>query len=102
MGLFAGTKWDLPPRCDRCQQLEAECVCPPPESLPKVWLDPSKQTAKVFTEKRAKGKWVSVIRGLKPSESDFATLLTSSKTHVVQGGLPAKTRSKSKEITSPK
>ena len=61
MRLFEGTPWDRPPRCERCGQLEADCVCPPtpPERIP-----PRQQTAKLALEKRAKGKTATVVSGL--------------------------------------
>lgn len=85
MGLFAGTKWDLPAHCERCEKLESECTCPPIVEE-KVWLDPSKQTARVFLEKRKKGKMVSVIKGLKPNETDLQALLTKLKNSCGAGG----------------
>ena len=83
MGLFAGTKWDVPAHCDRCEKLESECTCPPLEA-PK--LEPSKQTARVALEKRKKGKMVSVIRGLTAKDNDLPALLTKLKNSCGAGG----------------
>ena len=84
--LFAGTPWDRPPTCDRCGKLETECQCPPlpPPAAPRI--PPEKQTAKLAVEKRAKGKWVTVIRGLPAEGNDLAELLTQLKTACGAGG----------------
>lgn len=81
--LFAGTPWDQPPKCARCGELTSACKCPP--NL-KSLLPPEKQTAKVGVEKRKKGKLVTVVRGLSPTESDFAALLTKLQTTCGAGG----------------
>ena len=45
--LFEGTKWDIPPRCDRCSELEEDCQCPPePPPAPEL-ISPQKQTARL-------------------------------------------------------
>ncbi|MFO0940367.1 MAG: translation initiation factor [Pirellulales bacterium] len=83
MGLFAGTKWDVPSHCDRCEKLESDCTCPPLEA-PK--LEPGKQTARATLEKRKKGKMVSVIRGLAAKDNDLPALLTKLKNSCGAGG----------------
>jgi translation initiation factor 1 len=83
MRLFAGTPWDQPPVCERCGRAEAECACPPP---PPTYLPPTQQQARVLTEKRARGKLVTVVRGLKGEESDLPALLSSLKTTCGAGG----------------
>ncbi len=83
MRLFEGTAFDVPPRCERCQELEGECKCPP---LPRVLTDPEKQTAKLSIEKRKKGKVVTVVRGLLAQENDLPTLLTRLKNACGAGG----------------
>ena len=82
MRLFEGTEFDIPPKCDRCDQLEAECKCPP---LPTPQIPPEKQSLKVAVEKRKRGKLVTVIRGLAES-NDHAALLTDLKNHCGSGG----------------
>jgi translation initiation factor 1 len=52
----------------------------------KSLLPSEKQTAKVGVEKRKKGKLVTVVRGLSPTESDFAALLTKLQTTCGAGG----------------
>lgn len=82
MRLFEGTPFDIPPKCERCGQLEAECSCPPE---PKKRVAPEKQSLRIAVEKRKKGKWVTVIRGL-ATENDLTPLLTELKNACGAGG----------------
>lgn len=83
MHLFAGTPFDRPPHCDRCDRPEAECTCPPVEPLR---VPPGKQTARVALEKRKAGRVVTVVRGLAAADSDLPDLLTRLKNHCGAGG----------------
>ncbi|MEX0715298.1 MAG: translation initiation factor [Planctomycetaceae bacterium] len=83
MRLFEGTPFDRPPRCERCGELEAACVCPPPEP---VRVPPEKQTARVAVVKRKKGKLVTVVRGLAAADNDLPALLTRLKDICGAGG----------------
>lgn len=83
MRLFEGTKWDRPPHCERCGETEESCVCPPPA---KTLTPPEKQTARLATEKRKKGKRVTVIRGLAAEDNDLPALLVRLKTACGAGG----------------
>jgi translation initiation factor 1 len=83
MRLFAGTPYDLPPKCDRCGALEADCTCPPP---PAPRIAPSEQTARLAVEKRSKGKVVTVVRGLPEVGNDLPELLTLLKSKCGAGG----------------
>ena len=83
MWLFEGTQWDRPPRCERCGELEEECVCPPPEP---VRAPPAAQTAKLSIEKRKKGKVVTVVRGLSSQDNDLPALLSKLKGYCGAGG----------------
>ena len=85
MSIFAGTEFYQPPKCDRCDQLEKDCECPPPEAEAKP---PQKQTARIQAEKRKRGKVVTVIRGLAPGnpEPHFSNLLKKLKNHLGAGG----------------
>jgi translation initiation factor 1 len=83
MRLFAGTEWDQPPTCDRCDRLEEDCDCPPP---PKVFAAPDKQTACLAVERRKKGKLVTVVRGLSADQSDLPELLARLKAACGAGG----------------
>ena len=83
MRLFAGTKFEQPPKCDRCGKLEAECVCPP---LATRQAPPSSQVARLSLEKRKKGKLVTVIRGLSAEDNDLSGLLSRLKSQCGAGG----------------
>lgn len=83
MRLFEGTQFDVPPRCDRCGELEEECNCPP-EPPPRI--PPEKQTARLAVEKRKKGKIVTVIRDLPAEGNDLAGLLKQLKDTCGAGG----------------
>lgn len=85
-GLLAGTIYDRPPVCERCQKPESECRCPP---LPRSVADrapAAKQTARIAVEKRKKGKVVSVVRGLAAADNDLAALLSKLKSACGAGG----------------
>ena len=83
MRLFAGTPYDLPPKCDRCGALVADCVCPP---LAAARIPPAEQVAALAVEKRRKGKVVTVIRGLPAAGNDLPALLSLLKTRCGAGG----------------
>lgn len=84
--LFAGTKFDRPPRCERCNEPEEECQCPPPPPPEPERIPPEKQTARLSVEKRKRGKTVTVIRGLAPDGNDLPELLTLLKNKCGAGG----------------
>ena len=84
MRLFEGTEFDIPPRCERCHELEADCQCPRLPAPQHTRIAPEKQTAKIQTEKRKKGKQVTVIRGL--HESNLPELLVKLKNCCGAGG----------------
>jgi translation initiation factor 1 len=86
MRLFEGTPWDRPPRCERCGALETDCRCPPPPPAAPVYKPPAQQRARVMVEKRAKGKLVTVVRGLAAADNDLPDLLTRLKTACGAGG----------------
>jgi translation initiation factor 1 len=83
MRLFEGTPFDRPPRCERCGELEADCVCPP---APPLRIPPEKQTARLAVEKRKKGTVVTVVRGLPSEGNDLPALLTQLKSACGAGG----------------
>jgi translation initiation factor 1 len=86
MRLFEGTKWDVPPKCDRCGKLEAECTCPPLPPPPPERTPPEKQTAKLSVQRRSKGKEVTVVAGLSEPATDMPALLTTLKNRCGTGG----------------
>ena len=81
--LFAGTPFDIPPRCDRCDELEESCSCEPlgPERLPA-----NKQTAKVRADRRKHKRVVTVVWGLDPEYCDLSELLSKLKSACGSGG----------------
>ena len=81
--LFEGTEFYIPPRCDRCNELEEDCQCEP---LPEPRLPPHEQTAMVKSEKRKRGKFVTVVSGLSTKDCDLAELVTTLKNHCGAGG----------------
>jgi len=83
MGLFAGTKWDVPAHCDRCNELESACVCPAAQPPVKP---PSQQTVRVRVEKRKAGRFVTLITGLELPAQARTELLTQLKNHCGAGG----------------
>src|SRR5436853_5314124 len=83
MRLFAGTKYDQSPKCDRCRRMEADCVCTPPATRR---LSPARQVARLNVEKRKKGKLVTVVRGLSADGNDLAGLLSRLKSQCGAGG----------------
>jgi translation initiation factor 1 len=85
MRLLEGTSWDRPPRCERCDRLEAECTCPP-IAPPSTLIPPKQQTARLAIEKRKKGKLVTVVRGLSAAGNDLPALLSRLKTSIGAGG----------------
>jgi translation initiation factor 1 len=86
MGLFDGTQWQRPVRCETCGKLDAECDCPAPAPLRPAQLAPEKQIARLAVEKRAKGKFVTVVRGLAAADNDLADLLKRLKAGCGAGG----------------
>ncbi len=85
MRLFEGTEWDIPPKCDRCGELESDCQCEP-IAPGKDLVDPSKQTARLQIEKRKKGKVVTVIRGLLEANNELDEILKKLKSACGAGG----------------
>ncbi len=83
MGMFAGTPFDRPPHCERCERLESECVCPP--EVPAT-ISPASQKLKVSLEKRKRGKSVSVVQGFADDPPAVQNVLTKLKTVCGAGG----------------
>lgn len=85
MRLFEGTQFDQPPVCSRCELLESDCKCPPPEPEPTA---PEKLTARLSVEKRKRGKIVTVIAGLNEGHpgNHLGDLLTKLKNACGAGG----------------
>jgi translation initiation factor 1 len=85
-GMLAGTIFDRPPHCERCDLPENRCECPPPETAKLSRVPPQKQTARLSVEKRKRGKIVTVIRGLASDHNNLQELLTRLKNACGAGG----------------
>jgi translation initiation factor 1 len=85
-GMLAGTIFDRPPQCERCDLPEEQCVCPPPASEKPSRLPPAMQTARLSIEKRKRGKTVTLIQGLAAADNDLQELLRKLKSHCGAGG----------------
>lgn len=83
MRLFEGTPFDRPPRCERCEQLESQCVCPPE---PEPRTPPGNQTARLSLEKRKRGKVVTVVSGLLDEGTALRDTLTRLQARCGAGG----------------
>ena len=86
MRLFEGTPFDIPPTCDRCGALEADCNCSQEPDPPAEYLAPESQTARLSLQKRKKGKVVTVVAGLSAESNDLSELLKKLKTACGAGG----------------
>ena len=92
--LFEGTPFDIPPKCERCDHLESECVCTREEIAADEArkqreadrLPPEKQTAKIRIEKRKGGRIVTVIAGVTARANDLPELLSNLKSATGAGG----------------
>ncbi|WP_437186405.1 translation initiation factor [Planctomicrobium sp. SH668] len=83
MGLFAGTPFDRPPHCERCEKLESECTCPSPveERTP-----PQKQKVRLQLEIRKGKKQITTIRGLADEGTHLTDVLSQLKNTCGAGG----------------
>ncbi len=85
MGLLAGTKFDRPPHCERCEKPETECKCPPLEA-PAAKRPAGSRAVRVGVEKRRHGRTMTVVRDLNPDRDDIPALLTLLKSACGAGG----------------
>ena len=103
--LFAGTPLDIPPRCDDCGKLEAECECDPKQKeealrqrrLESLRLPPSQQTASVTVQQRKGKRKVTVVSGLSAEANDLPKLLSDLQAECGTGGT-VKTNSSTIEL----
>lgn len=92
--LFAGTPFDIPPKCDECGNLESECTCSPAAKRAMAEArdraaklrPPSTQTAKISLQKRKGGRQATVVEGLSAIESDLPALFTRLQKSCGTGG----------------
>ncbi len=104
MSLFAGTEFYIPPKCERCERVQAECPCTDAE-LTQFRIDrdrvaarkpPEQQRAVVRREKR-RGKSVTVVTGLTAAANDLPSLLKQLQT-VTGGGGTVKSKEDTVEL----
>lgn len=92
--LFAGTPFDIPPKCDDCGELLSACKCSPHQKRAREEarereakrLPPEKQTAKVSVQKRKGGRQATVIEGLTAEANDLPALLKTLQAACGSGG----------------
>ena len=80
--LFAGTAFDIPPRCEICNELTADCQCSwqakqdweAKKQLESKRLSPEKQSCRVVIQKRKGGRVATVIEGLTHEGTDLNVL----------------------------
>ena len=92
--LFAGTPFDIPPRCDLCGRLTSECQCTEADKTAAeevrqreaARLPPNQQTARVTLERRKGGRTVTSIDGLTAAANDLPALLAQLQTACGTGG----------------
>lgn len=81
--LFAGTPFDIPPRCDRCGELEENCQCEP---APAAKVAPGTQSVKVRVDRRKHKRLMTVVWGLSGDANDLPDLLSKLKSACGSGG----------------
>ena len=92
--LFAGTPFDIPPTCEHCGQLQAECTCTAAEKAAIEQqklreadrLKPDQQTAKVRVEKRKGSRVVTTVDGLAAKANDLPAVLAQLQAACGTGG----------------
>ena len=84
--LLEGTIFDRPPHCERCELPEEQCQCPEETPLSVDFKTPQKQTARLAVEKRKRGKFVTVVRGLQDTDTDLPGLLKQLRNQCGAGG----------------
>ncbi|MFI4876062.1 MAG: translation initiation factor [Blastopirellula sp. JB062] len=92
--LFAGTPFDIPPKCDDCGKFESDCTCTPTEKAAAeaqrrqaaARLPPSSQTAVIRMEKRKGGRTATVVAGLTHAANDLPALLKKLQADCGSGG----------------
>lgn len=92
--LFAGTAFDIPPHCEICNALLAECQCSwqakqdweARKRLESQRLPPEKQTCRVVAQKRKGGRVATVIEGLTHQGTDLNLLFKKLQAACGSGG----------------
>lgn len=92
MGLFDGTPLESLVQCTTCGAPVKECCCQFPHiggAEEERDLDPTVQRISLKTERRARGKLVTVIKGVKGTPRQLQALLKSLKDQCGSGGTVA-------------
>ena len=92
--LFAGTPFDIPPRCELCGQEEDSCQCEPAalaahraeSARAAAFRPPSSQSARVRREQRKAKRVVTVIDGLSAEANDLPALCSKLQNCCGAGG----------------
>ena len=92
--LFAGTPFDIPPRCEICDCEVDACECSAETKRQSEQqrqreadrVAPEKQTATVRSEKRKGNRRVTIVRGLTDRANDLPELLSHLKSACGCGG----------------
>jgi len=92
--LFAGTAFDIPPRCDDCGELRSDCACTAEQKAAMdakrkreaQRLPPEQQTARVSVQKRKGGRQATDIEGLTAEANDLPALLSTLQADCGTGG----------------
>jgi translation initiation factor 1 len=92
--LFAGTPFDIPPRCDDCGELQSACTCSPTAKAAAEAerrrqaerLPPSAQRARVRVERRKGNRQATVVTGLAAKANDLPALLRQLQAACGAGG----------------
>ena len=92
--LFSGTPFDIPPRCEVCEALVADCQCT--WQAKQDWeakkkelaqrLPPEKQIASVSLQKRKGGRVATVIEGLTAKANDLPAVFKKIQSGCGSGG----------------
>ncbi|MGB7347811.1 MAG: translation initiation factor [Pirellulaceae bacterium] len=83
--LFAGTPFDIPPTCDRCEKRIENCRCAPLQPTIER-QSPSSQIAKVRADQRKHKRIITVVWGLEEPATDLPDLLSKLKSACGAGG----------------
>lgn len=84
-GLFDGTPLERPVLCDRCGREQSHCDCPPEPAGAAPVVPPGGQDLRVRRERR-RGKWSTVVSGLRADPPRLKELLSGLRTHLGAGG----------------
>jgi len=82
-GLFAGTSFERPITCERCEKPFGQCTCP--RTTDGKVANPKDHNPRVQREKRG-GKIVTAVRGLPLRPDDLKAMLKALRSKMGTGG----------------